>query len=113
MNEIERKCLFELLAQDKELYNRMMYLFKEIYRKDLLVLKGGKEEGLRKPLKYVPKSVVLAGAMAKIQEFANKYQIDPDGVLLAFDIFSQGVDLPRYLNGREKSKREKRKHRKG
>ena len=112
MNEVERKCLFELLAQDEELYDRMLYLFKEIYRKDLLVLEEGKEEGLRKPLKYVPESVVLSGAMAKIQEFANNYKIDPNGVLLAFSIFSEGVSLPKYLKGREESEKRKEDTRK-
>jgi hypothetical protein len=108
MVESERKCLFELLAQDEELYDRMLYLFKEIYRKDFLVLEKTKEEGLKKPLKYVPKLVVLSGASAKIQEFANKYKIEPNGVLLAFGIFSEGVDLPRYLKGREESERRKK-----
>lgn len=110
MNESERKFLFELLAQDEELYNRMVYLFKEIYRKDFLVLEKGKEEGLKYPLKYMPKSVVLSGAMAKIQGFAKKYQIDPNGVLLAFSVFCEGVALPKYLRGREKSEKRKREY---
>lgn len=109
MNEVEKKCLFELLAQDEELYNRMIYFFKELYRKQLLVLEEGKEEGLTKPLKYIPKSVIQAEVMGKIQEFANKYQIEPSGVLMAFSVFTEGVVLPKYLKGREESEKMKKK----
>ena len=111
MNGVERKCLFELLAQDEELYYRMLYFFKEMYRKDLSVVEKDRKEGLFHPLNYLPKSVIQTEVTGKIQEFANKYQVDPTGVLMAFAIFTEGVTLPRYLRGREKSEKRRRKYR--
>ena len=115
----EKRNLLEMLVENTEMYKELMYLFKEMARKQssayLKLSRQLGKEGFKKGSRMnmitslIPDSAVYVEIDAKINDFITKYQVDPNEIRMALSIFGEGASVNRYIRGREKSEKMKKK----